>query len=234
MPVRAELIARVAAGGTSSEAAADALMRQPLWVSGAPPPPLIDTLIDPAAAVNPALRRVALAWERGALNAALLDAARGATTTARAQAAAQLLKDTLDEDAAPGAVELARAPRTPGPVRRWLAEGLARLAAGRVVGWRQLGELVDALAGDADPAARGGAVGLLMALPPTPTSTDVLLRLAADDDAEVLAGALRALRGDPDAVARLDPARLRALLDHPHPLVRSGAADLVALRDDPT
>jgi hypothetical protein len=233
MPARAELIARVAVGGTSSEAAADALIHQPLWVSGAPPPALIDALTDPAAAANPALRRVALAWERGALNAAMLDAARGATTTARAEAAAQLLKDTLDEHAAPAAVELARAPRTPGPVRRWLAEGLARLAAGRVVGWRQLAELVEALAADADPAARGGAVGLLMALPPTATSTDVLLRLAGDDDAEVLAGALRALTGEPGAVSRLDPARLRALLDHPHPLVRSRAEDLAALIEDP-
>jgi hypothetical protein len=34
-------------------------------------------------------------------------------------------------------------------------------------------------------------------------------------------------------VSRLDPARLRALLDHPHPLVRSRAEDLAALIEDP-
>jgi hypothetical protein len=111
-------------------------------------------------------------------------------------------------------------------LRRWLLEALDRLAAGRSVGWDELGPTVTAVARHPDASLRDGVVGILASLDRSDAKRDLLLDiLRADDDEIVIANAVHALASV--LPIELDPAVVGRLLGHPSARVQRSVRELI-------
>jgi hypothetical protein len=122
--------------------------------------------------------------------------------------------------------DLARSDEEPVQLRRWLLEALDRLAAGRAIGWRELGDVVSAVARHSDASLRDGVVGILVSLDRSDEKRRLLLEiLRADDDEIVLASAVNALASV--LPMELDPGLVDRLLSHPSPRVQRSVRDLI-------
>lgn len=224
-----ELLRGLASPGAAEvAAAAEALLRSSAPLAGAPPSELLEAVARAPAPARDALLELARAWERPAMSRAALDALSRAAGRGEREQLAWLLKTVLAAGHAPEAALRVRDAAGDAAVRRWLLEGLTRLAFGGEVGWDALGGLVPALAADAEPAVRGGLPALLAALPWRPESAALLRPLLLDPDAEVAAAAAHTLSGRPEAAREVEPHVLAHLREHPSALVRHCAAELDA------
>jgi hypothetical protein len=220
-PERAALIRRLA----SDLSAVEELARNPEWLRGEPPADLIAALVTPSARPPEPVLGLARLWEREPMSAALLRHLRAGDADAR-ERCAWLLATLLASRQLGEAIELALDDAETPQVRRWLAEGLARLSAEGAAGWDRLGAVVDALADHPEAVLRAGALELVHSLPWSERSTEVGLARLHDPDHIVAASAVRVL-ADAGAAGRIDPATRRELREHPSPLVRELARSLL-------
>jgi len=165
-------------------------------------------------------------WEREPLCHALIGALRAETDPRLREHAAWLLKHLASPSSWKAIADLARSEDEGVQLRRWLLEALDRLAAGRAIGWRELGDVVTTVAKHADPSLRDGVVGILVSLDRSDEKRRLLLDiLRTDDDEVVLASAVNALGGA--LPMELDPGLVERLLGHPSPRVQRSVRDLI-------
>lgn len=222
---RDELISKLT-DPADARAAADALKTAPEWLRGPPTEALLDALSHADYDAERPVFEVARAWDREPLCRALLDALRSEQEPRAREHAAWLLKHLASPGALKDIAELATSDAEATGVRRWLLEALDRLAAGRLVGWSELAEIVTEMSRHADATLRDGNVGILMSLAPSEEKNALLLDiLAREDDEVVLGGAIDALAASPEV--ELDEGVVSRLLDHPSDRVQRAAKDLV-------
>jgi hypothetical protein len=207
-------------------AAAAALLRSAAPLTGTPPPALISAVAAGEANLHPPLLNLARAWSRPEMSRAALDAFHGAKASREREELAWLLKTVLAVEHSPEVIERVRDGAEDVQVRRWLLEGLERLAFGGSLGWAELGGVVDTLANERAGALREALASLLMALPWRPENGRLLAPLLRDPDPIVVAAAAHTLAGHPDTVRELDPDLLQDLRRHANPLINHVAAEL--------
>lgn len=231
-----ELYCRLNSDAIAAAAAANELLEQPEWTLGSPPDTLIQALRRASLTYDAesAVFELGRVWERAPLSRALMAAFKGEQDPRARTCAAWLLKQlsspTVWRDMAATALSYDEGPQT----RRWLLEGLDRLAFVGDVGWDELRELVYALRQNSEPHIRDGVVGILMSLPPSDEKTRLLLDMLRDFDASVLASALSALSNRHQSFAGADLTRLRALSRHPDLRVSLVARELLERIDADT
>jgi hypothetical protein len=207
-------------------AAAEALLRLDAPLTGSPPSALISAFAQGEAHLHPPLLSLARAWPRSEMSRAVLDALHEAKDEREKEELAWVLKRVLAAEHSPEVIRLVRSAAESVEVRRWLLEGLERLAAGGALGWTELGVVVEALAEDRAASMREALASLLMTLPWRDENEALLAPLLRDPDPVVVASAARTLAGYPDAVRRIDPDLLQDLRRHGSPLINRAAADL--------
>jgi hypothetical protein len=222
---RDALFTRLGNPSHAAEAARE-LRSHPEWLVGVPPPALLSALALVDYDAEGPVFDLGRAWERETVCMALVAHLRAEPDVKNREHVAWLLKHL----AAPGSwkaiAELARSDDEVVPVRRWLLEALDRLAAGRAIGWREIGDVVNALASHPDAILRDGVIGILMALERSEEKRRVLLDiLRRDDDEAVLASAVHALASV--LPIELDPVVIERLLGHPSARVQRSVRDLV-------
>ncbi|MBX3187134.1 MAG: hypothetical protein KF819_08970 [Labilithrix sp.] len=224
-PTREELLAKLV-DPDAAEAAAAALRERPKWLRSVPPPALTAALAAVDYDAEGPVFELARAWDREPLCHALIAALRGEQEPRLREHGAWLLKHLAAPSAWKAIAELARSEEEPLQLRRWLLEALDRLAAGRAIGWRELGDLVTAVAKHADPTLRDGVVGILVSLDRSDEKRRLLLDILRDDDDEVvIASAVNALASV--LPIELDPAVVERLLGHPSARVQRSLRDLI-------
>jgi hypothetical protein len=222
---RSELLARLVDPSTMHDAVV-ALREHPDWLLGTPPSTFVAALATVDYNADVPIFGLARAWEREPLCRALIASLRSETDMRLREHSAWLLKHLAAPSSWKAIAEIASSDEEPGQLRRWLLEALDRLAAGRAIGWRELGDLVTSLAKNPDSSLRDGVVGILVSLDRSDEKRKLLLEiLRSDDDEDVLASAVNALASvlpmDLDAVVG------ERLLGHPSPLVQRSVKDLV-------
>ncbi len=206
--------------------AVDMLREHPEWLKGPPPAELIGALAHVDYDAEGAVFELARAWEREELCVALIASLKAETNARLREHGAWLLKHLGSPAAWKAIAELAASEKEPLMVRRWLLEALDRLAAGRSIGWKELGETVTSIAKHPDPALRDGAVGVLMSLERSDEKRGLLLDILQNDDDEVvLASAVHALASV--LPVQLDKAVVERLLGHPSQRVQRSVSDLI-------
>jgi len=222
---RQELLAKLVDPNHAEEAAIE-LPQRPEWLRGAPPPALIAALSNVDYNADGAMFDLARAWEREPLCHGLLGALRSESEPRLREHAAWLLKHLAAPSSWKSLAELAKSNEETVQLRRWLLEGLDRMAAGRAIGWVELGDVVTAVARHPDASLRDGVVGILLSLERSEEKRRLLLDiLRTDDDEVVLASAVNALASV--LPMELDPSVITRLLEHPSARVQRSVHDLV-------
>ncbi len=222
---RQELLAKLV-DPDHAEAAAAELRTHPEWLRSVPPPALVAALSNVDYDAEGALFDLARAWDREPLCHSLIAALRSETDMRVREHSAWLLKHLAAPSSWKAIADLARSDDEPVQMRRWLLEALDRLAAGRAIGWRELGDVVTAVARHPDASLRDGVVGILVSLDRSDEKRRLLLDiLRADDDEVVLASAVNALASV--LPMELDPGLVDRLLGHPSPRVQRSVRDLI-------
>lgn len=222
---RQELLAKLV-DPDHAEAAAAELRSHPEWLRSVPPPALVAALASVDYDVEGGVFDLARAWDREPLCHALI-ASMSAENDARAREhSAWLLKHFAAPSSWKAIADLARSDAEPMQLRRWLLEALDRLAAGRAIGWRELGDVVTSVSRHPDASLRDGVVGILVSLDRSDEKRRLLLDILRDDDDEVvLASAVNALASV--LPMELDPGLVERLLGHPSPRVQRSVRDLI-------
>ncbi|HEY6392101.1 MAG TPA: hypothetical protein VIX89_12530 [Bryobacteraceae bacterium] len=222
-----ELFRNLAASDPKVAAAsAEALLGSSCPLTGVPPPELLQAMTVGAGLPDDSLLNLARAWSRAEMSRAALDALHRSATAQDKERFAWLLKTVLAVEDAPEAIVCVLDSAEDARVRRWVLEGLERLAFGGFLGWEQLDSVVAALALERTPALRLGLASVLMALAWRPDNVHLLEPLLSDSHAEVVTAAARTLQGHPDAVRRLNPDVLDRLRIHTNPWIRHSAQEL--------
>ncbi|MDB4944638.1 MAG: hypothetical protein JWP97_4172 [Labilithrix sp.] len=224
-PSREELLARLV-DPARSESAARELKTHPDWLRSMPPPTLVAALQSVDYDADRPVFDLARQWEREPLCHALIASLRSEPDARLREHAAWLLKHLAAPSSWKAIADFARSDEEGLQLRRWLLEALDRLAAGRHVGWRELGDVVSALAKHPDASLRDGVVGILVSLDRSDEKRRILLEiLRSDDDEVVLASAVDALAGA--LPVELDPNLVERLLGHPSARVQRSVRDLI-------
>ncbi|MEA2748425.1 MAG: hypothetical protein QOI41_2568 [Myxococcales bacterium] len=222
---RQELLAKLV-DPDFAEAAAAELRTHPEWLRSVPPPALVAALSSVDYDVEGAIFDLARAWDREPLCHSLIASMRSESDVRAREHSAWLLKHLAAPSSWKAIADLARSDDEPVQLRRWLLEALDRLAAGRAIGWRELGDVVTAVARHPDSSLRDGVVGILVSLDRSDEKRRLLLDiLRADDDEIVLASAVNALASV--LPMELDPGLVDRLLGHPSPRVQRSVRDLI-------
>ena len=212
---RQELLAKLV-DPDHAEAAAAELRTHPEWLRSVPPPALVAALSSIDYDAEGSIFDLARAWDREPLCHSLIAALRSESDMRGREHSAWLLKHLAAPSSWKAIADLARSDDEPVQLRRWLLEALDRLAAGRAIGWRELGDVVTEVARHPDASLRDGVVGILVSLDRSDEKRLLLLDiLRADDDEVVLASAVNALANV--LPMELDPGLVERLLSHPEP-----------------
>ncbi|HSO40025.1 MAG TPA: hypothetical protein VLT33_46175 [Labilithrix sp.] len=222
---RDELIARLL-DPAQAPAAAYELKLHADWLRSIPPPTFTAALQSVDYNADRPVFELARQWDRDPLCHALIAGLRAEPDLRLREHAAWLLKHLAAPSSWKAIADLARSEEEPVQLRRWLLEALDRLAAGRAIGWRELGDVVTIVAKHPDPSLRDGVVGILVSLDRSDDKRRLLLDiLRSDDDEIVLASAVNALAGA--LPMELDPGLVERLLGHPSPRVQRSVRDLI-------
>jgi hypothetical protein len=222
---RQELLAKLVDPDQVDEAAAE-LRQHPEWLRSMPPPTLVAALASVDYDADNSVFELARAWDREPLCHALIASLRSESEPRLREHSAWLLKHLAAPSSWKAIADLARSDEEPVQLRRWLLEALDRLAAGRAIGWRELGDVVSMVARHSDASLRDGVVGILVSLDRSDEKRRLLLEiLRADDDEIVLASAVNALASV--LPMELDPGLVDRLLSHPSPRVQRSVRDLI-------
>ena len=222
---RDELIAKLLDPAQAAEAAYELKLHAD-WLRSVPPPTFTAALQAVDYNVDRPVFELARQWDRDPLCHALITALRAEPDTRLREHAAWLLKHLASPSSWKAIADLARSEDEAVQLRRWLLEALDRLAAGRAIGWRELGDVVTAVAKHPDPSLRDGVVGILVSLDRSEEKRRLLLEiLRSDDDEVVLASAVNALAGA--LPMELDPGLVERLLGHPSARVQRSVRDLI-------
>jgi hypothetical protein len=223
--LRLDLLAQLAVEDGMEDAAV-ALRDHPEWLRSIPPPSLVTALSNIDYDAEGAVFDLARAWAREPLCHALIAALRAESDPRLREHLAWLLKHLAAPSSWKAIADLASGDEEPPQLRRWLLEALERLAAGRAIGWRELGALVTTVARSTDPSLRDGAVAILVALERSEEKRRLLLDiLRVDDDETVLASAVNALASV--LPMDLDQQLVNRLLGHPSVRVQASVRNLV-------
>lgn len=222
---RQELLVQLVDPDHAQEAAV-ALRQRPEWLRSVPPPTLVAALSSVDYDAEGAVFELARAWDREPLCHALIASLRSESDVRLREHSAWLLKHLAAPSSWKAIADLAKSEDEPAQLRRWLLEALDRLAAGRAIGWRELGDLVTTLAHDPDASLRDGVVGILVSLDRSEEKRRLLLEILRDDtDEVVLASAVNALASV--LPMDLDQELMNRLLGHSSPRVQRSVRDLV-------
>jgi hypothetical protein len=222
---RDELLAKLT-DSDHAEGAATELKQHPEWLRSIPPPTLINALQNVDYDSDRPVFDLARQWEREPLCHALIKSLRSEPEARLREHAAWLLKHLAAPTSWKAIADFARSEEEGTQLRRWLLEALDRLAAGRAIGWRELGDVVMTVAKHPDASLRDGVVGILVSLDRSDEKRRLLLEiLRTDDDEVVLASAVNALAGA--LPMELDPGLVERLLGHPSPRVQRSVRDLI-------
>jgi hypothetical protein len=222
---RQELLAKLV-DPDHAEAAAAELRSHPEWLRSVPPPALVAALASVDYDVEGAIFDLARAWDREPLCHSLIASMRAESEPRAREHSAWLLKHLAAPSSWKAIADLARSDAEPAQLRRWLLEALDRLAAGRAIGWRELGDVVTTVSRHPDASLRDGVVGILVSLDRSDEKRRLLLDILRDDDDEVvLASAVNALASV--LPMELDPGLVDRLLGHPSPRVQRSVRDLI-------
>lgn len=223
--VREELFSRLVDPAHVNEAAVE-LKQHGDWLQGRPPPTFVAALANIDYDAEGAVFELARAWEREPLSLALVAALRSEPDARQREHTAWLLKHLASGAQVKAIGEVAKSDDDSTQTRRWLLEALDRLAAGRSIEWKDVGDVVAALARHPDSTLRDGVVGLLVSLDRSDEKRRALLDILRDDDDEVvLASAVNALANV--LPVELDPAVVERLLGHPSARVQKSVRELV-------
>jgi hypothetical protein len=222
---REELIEKLLDPAQAAEAAYELKLHAD-WLRSMPPPTFTAALQAVDYNADRPVFELARQWDRDPLCHALVAALRAEPDARLREHAAWLLKHLASPSSWKAIADLARSEDEGVQLRRWLLEALDRLAAGRAIGWRELGEVVTTVAKHPDPSLRDGVVGILVSLDRSDDKRRLLLDiLRSDDDEVVLASAVNALAGA--LPMELDPGLVERLLGHPSPRVQRSVRDLI-------
>lgn len=222
---RQELLAKLVDPDHVEEAALE-LRQHPEWLRSMPPPTLVAALANVDYDADNSIFELARAWDREPLCHALIASLRSESDPRLREHSAWLLKHLAAPSSWKAIADLARSDEEPVQLRRWLLEALDRLAAGRAIGWRELGDVVTTVARHADASLRDGVVGILVSLDRSDEKRRLLLDILREDDDEVvLASAVNALASV--LPMELDPELVDRLLSHPSPRVQRSVRDLI-------
>jgi predicted nucleic acid-binding Zn-ribbon protein len=222
---RQELLAKLV-DPDHAEAAAAELRSHPEWLRSVPPPALVAALASVDYDVEGAVFDLARAWDREPLCHSLIASMRAENDARAREHSAWLLKYLAAPSSWKAIADLARSDAEPVQLRRWLLEALDRLAAGRAIGWRELGDVVTAVSRHPSASLRDGVVGILVSLDRSDEKRRLLLDILRDDDDEVvLASAVNALGSV--LPMELDPGLVERLLGHSSPRVQRSVRDLI-------
>jgi hypothetical protein len=222
---REELLAKLVDPDKREEAASE-LKQHPDWLRSVPPPTFVAALASVDYNADASVFELARVWDREPLCHSLIASLRSESDDRLREHSAWLLKHLAAPSSWKAIADLACSDDEPPQLRRWLLEALDRLAAGRAIGWRELGELVTTVARNPDASLRDGVVGILVSLDRSDEKRRLLVDiLRTDDDEVVLASAVNALASV--LPMDLDPALTERLLGHPSPRVQRSVQDLV-------
>jgi hypothetical protein len=222
---REELLAKLVDPQHADEAATE-LKQHPDWLRGTPPPSMVAALASVDYDAEARTFELGRTWEREPLCQALVASLRSERDPRAREHTAWLLKHFAAPASWKAIAELASSSDDGVQLRRWLLEALDRLAAGREIGWRELGEVVTLVARHPDPSLRDGVVGILLSLDRSEEKRRLLLEiLRTDDDEIVLASAVDALASV--LPMELDPAVVERLLGHPSERVQRSVKELI-------
>jgi len=222
---REDLLAKLVDPQHANDAAAE-LRNHPDWLRSMPPPAFVAALANVDYDSESAVFDLARAWEREPLCHAILASLRSDPDARVREHAAWLLKHLAAPSQWKAIADLAKSDEESVQTRRWLLEALDRLAAGRAIGWRELGDVASAVARHPDPTLRDGVVGILVSLDRSDEKRKLLLEiLRADNDEGVIASAVNALASV--LPIELDPAVVERLLGHPSPRVQRSVRELI-------
>lgn len=223
--VREELFSKLVDPSHASSAAAE-LKSHTDWLQGRPPPTFMAALASIDYDAEGAIFELARAWEREPLCQALIAALRSEPDPRLREHTAWLLKHLASATHVKAIADLARSEEESVQTRRWLLEALDRLAAGRAIGWKDVGDVVTAVGRHSDSMLRDGVVGVLVSLDRSDEKRRALLEiLRADDDEGVIANAVNGLASV--LPIELDPAVVERLLGHPSPRVQRSVRELI-------
>jgi hypothetical protein len=207
-------------------AAAQELKLHPEWLRSVPPMTLIAALQSVDYDSDRPVFDLARQWEREPLCHALIASLRAEPEARLREHGAWLLKHLAAPSSWKAIADLARSDDEGIQLRRWLLEALDRLAAGRAIGWRELGDVITTVAKHPDASLRDGVVGILVSLDRSDEKRRLLVEiLRSDDDEVVLASAVNALASA--LPMELDPGLVERLLGHPSPRVQRSVRDLI-------
>jgi hypothetical protein len=222
---REELLAKLVDPSKTHEAAVE-LAQHAEWLRGTPPPSLIAALASIDYDAESPTFELARAWEREPLCLALITTLRSEREPQTREHCAWLLKHFAAPPSWKAIADLARSDEDGVQLRRWLLEALDRLAAGRAIGWREVGDVVTAVSRHPDASLRDGVVGILVSLDRSDEKRRLLLEiLRADSDEVVLASAVDALASV--LPMELDPTIVERLLGHPSERVQRSVRELI-------
>lgn len=222
---REELIDKLLDPAQAAEAAYELKLHAD-WLRSMPPPAFTAALQAVDYNADRPVFELARQWDRDPLCHALIAALRAEPDARLREHAAWLLKHLAAPSSWKAIADLARSEDEGVQLRRWLLEALDRLAAGRAIGWRELGDVVTVVAKHPDPSLRDGVVGILVSLDRSDEKRRLLLEiLRSDDDEVVLASAVNALGGA--LPMELDPGLVERLLGHPSARVQRSVRDLI-------
>jgi hypothetical protein len=177
-----------------ANAAATILRERPEWLRGRPPIGLVAALASIDYDVEAPIFDLARAWEREPMCRAVVAMLREEPDSKMREHAAWLLKHLGAPSALPSLAEMVMNEDEPPTVRRWLLEAIERLVASRAVGFKEVGDLVQALVRHEDATIRDGVIGIIAALDRVDEKKRLLVDLLrTDDDEMVLASAVHAL-----------------------------------------
>ncbi|MCL2724285.1 MAG: hypothetical protein FWD69_07600 [Polyangiaceae bacterium] len=208
------------------ETACVELRKHPEWLSDTPPPALLQALSAVDDDIDSPVIALARAWDREPLCNALLSALRAEEDVSRREHYAWLLKHLAAPSSWRALADLAKSDDENVSVRKWLLEALDRLAAGRLIGWAELGDVLTTVMRHPDPSLRDSVVGILVSLDRSDDKRRLLLEiLRNDEDESVLASAVSALASV--LPVSLDPPIVERLLGHASPRVQKSVLEFV-------
>lgn len=199
-----------------AESAAASIMTHPSWLEGQPPAEALDAFGDPRHTQDSAVVKLAWDWDPVALAPALFQALTEQGDPARRQRLAWIVKITVPAGMLSTLMALASNADEDRVVRRFLLDGICRLAFGGSVDWPSIAALVESLCLDPDSLIREAAAALAgIGEGHEPERIAFLVNMLSDADVDVVATAARALERYPGPENYL-PVQLRdRLLAHP-------------------
>ena len=222
---REQLLAKLVDPDQKLEAARE-LRMHPEWLNGPPPAAFVACLVDIDYDSEAPVFDLARSWEREPLCRALLVNLRAPGDNRLREHSAWLLKHLAVPSAAGVLSDVVKNDQEPIQLRRWLLEALDRLAAGRLVGWADLGDVVTTLSHHSDATIRDGVVGILTSLERSEEKSRALMDiLRRDDDEGVLSSAVEALASV--LPIELDTSVAERLLSHKSGRVQRSVRELI-------